>query len=291
MPRGILQGILPALERKDSDGDLSESDLHRGTDQPYLEDSNRSLGDVEFALESPVTTRSPTKTSRGGIMRKRSNFDASNASGVGLHPLDFDHSTSRTQTTSDSLFVDPPPLVEIDESMEKSHHKPQRSQSNAGSKSKSHGKSQEIFILRLSVIFLLTGCLFLSSKHYRLVHRVKTSSNIPRDPKANVGVNNAGANFLQPNAQARIIGGASVVDPREYPWFVLFHGSSICGGVLIASDVVLTAAHVSTKVDSSVVQRDALQRLILSLTFALLYISIFSALELAILATEKTLSI
>ena len=42
----------------------------------------------------------------------------------------------------------------------------------------------------------------------------------------------------------RIVGGTAA-DPGEFPFFVQWNG---CGGTLIAKDIVLTAAHVSTKV-------------------------------------------
>ncbi|KAG7359101.1 trypsin-like serine protease [Nitzschia inconspicua] len=245
----MLQGIVGGLERKNSDKDLSDNVdevvIHGINDQTNLQDSNRSLGDVEFALESP-TSRSPTKTNRGGVMRKRSHLDASSTSASMLQTPDFDQSVSRVQVSSESLFPNPPPLSEIDESMEKSHHKPQRMPKGISGTilPKSQGKSQELFLLRLSILFLLIGCVFLSSKHYRLVRSIKTSSNLPRDQSPSRGaLTGDGTNVLRLNAKTRIIGGTSVVDPKEYPWFVLFHGSSICGGVLIASDVVLTAAH------------------------------------------------
>jgi V8-like Glu-specific endopeptidase len=48
--------------------------------------------------------------------------------------------------------------------------------------------------------------------------------------------------------QTRIIGGTAVDPSRNrYPYYVLVWGRSLCGGVLIAPSIVLTAAHVSQK--------------------------------------------
>ena len=55
------------------------------------------------------------------------------------------------------------------------------------------------------------------------------------------------ANLLlswQSGPQPRIIGGEAVDDPR-YPYFAMMWGSSLCGGALIAPDLVVSAAHVS----------------------------------------------
>lgn len=45
--------------------------------------------------------------------------------------------------------------------------------------------------------------------------------------------------------ESRIVGGSAVSDPHQYPWMVglLRGGDFYCGGALIASQWVLTAAH------------------------------------------------
>jgi hypothetical protein len=48
----------------------------------------------------------------------------------------------------------------------------------------------------------------------------------------------------QSGPQPRIIGGEDVDEPR-YPYFAMMWGRSLCGGALIAPDLVVSAAHVS----------------------------------------------
>lgn len=43
----------------------------------------------------------------------------------------------------------------------------------------------------------------------------------------------------------RVIGGNNIEHAGVFPYFVLLHGNFVCGGVLIAPSLVLTAAHVS----------------------------------------------
>lgn len=43
----------------------------------------------------------------------------------------------------------------------------------------------------------------------------------------------------------RIVGGYSVTDGSRFPYFVQMWGIELCGGALIAPDVVISAAHVS----------------------------------------------
>jgi hypothetical protein len=47
----------------------------------------------------------------------------------------------------------------------------------------------------------------------------------------------------QSGPQTRIIGGEDV-DEARYPYFAMMWGGSVCGGVLIAPDLVVSAAHV-----------------------------------------------
>ena len=44
--------------------------------------------------------------------------------------------------------------------------------------------------------------------------------------------------------KTRIIGGSDVEVGDRFPYFTLFYGSGVCGGVLIAPRFVVTAAHV-----------------------------------------------
>jgi hypothetical protein len=46
--------------------------------------------------------------------------------------------------------------------------------------------------------------------------------------------------------QTRIVGGDDVETNERYPYMVYMRGTSMCGGVLIGPDIVLSAAHVST---------------------------------------------
>jgi hypothetical protein len=77
------------------------------------------------------------------------------------------------------------------------------------------------------------------------MHHVKNKADAMPQEFASKGLPFGEGNVLKPNPKARIIGGTSAADPQHFPWFVLFHGSSICGGAMIAPDLVLTAAHVS----------------------------------------------
>lgn len=48
----------------------------------------------------------------------------------------------------------------------------------------------------------------------------------------------------QPPIQTRIVNGQDVADPNRYPYFTMISGrKGLCGGALIAPDIVITAAH------------------------------------------------
>jgi len=65
---------------------------------------------------------------------------------------------------------------------------------------------------------------------------------------SSVDIININNNNNSPKIQPRIVGGTSV-NPAEnrYPYFALMWGQGVCGGVLIAPSIVLTAAHVRRK--------------------------------------------
>lgn len=231
----------------DDDDDEFDDDETINTRNTFSESADLSLGDVEYALESP------TSQTERGIMRKRTTLDSVGMASAARMASDFDRSRDlnlsresiRFQNSSDGMFIKAPPLVESDDSMLKSHHVSKSKKSRQKSISSLPEKNQEIFLLRLSICFLMTGCLLLTAKHFRLMRHIKNDVSMKPQDVSPYTPPGGGGNVLKPNPKARIVGGNTAADPQEYPWFVLFHGSSICGGAMIAPDVVLTAAHVS----------------------------------------------
>lgn len=258
-------GGRPKLEKKNSDRELMEDDDDNYEDdntvttgnQTFQDSIELSLGDVEYALESPESQKG-----RASVMRKRGTLDSLGMASAAKMASDWDRSrdsmgggrqnnssdTVRFQNSVDSDFLKPPlDVIESDESMDmvKSNHRPGSRKSRKKSADSEKERRQEIFLLRLSICFLLTGCMFLSMKHFRLMKHVDNGGKVlPRDLTSN-GPALGGTNMLKPNPQARIVGGGAAADASQYPWFVLFHGSSICGGAMITADVLITAAHVS----------------------------------------------
>ena len=68
--------------------------------------------------------------------------------------------------------------------------------------------------------------------------------------------NNNSLRSIQRNMNARIFNGQTVEDADRYPYFAMLDGfPSLCGGVLIAPDVVVTAAHCKDVSDSVIIGR------------------------------------
>lgn len=67
-------------------------------------------------------------------------------------------------------------------------------------------------------------------------------STILRGAPSDANSNNLRRNGAKP-PEPRIIGGKEADDGR-YPYFTLMRESSLCGGALIAPDLVVSAAHV-----------------------------------------------
>ena len=105
-----------------------------------------------------------------------------------------------------------------------------------------------LFLFRIGVLLLIWSRCFRCDASMslrgseRLLHQVVSFLFLDLQILGNLKCSHPCTTRLQDGKESRIIGG-HVVNSLRYPYFSLMWGSGVCGGVLIAPDIVLSAAH------------------------------------------------